>query len=60
MREAKLWSQLDHPNITPLYGICFDLGAGSAPCLVAPYFSNGNVAKYVKENQEVDRMRLVS
>jgi serine/threonine protein kinase len=59
LREAKLWSQLDHSNITPFYGICFDLGLPSAPCLVCPYFKNGNVAAYLEDNPDADRMRLV-
>jgi serine/threonine protein kinase len=60
LREAKLWSQLNHPNITPFYGICFDLGAPSAPCLVCPYFKNGNIAIYLKNNTSADRVKLVS
>jgi len=60
LREGKLWSQLDHPNITPFYGICFDIGPPSAPCLVSPYFKNGNVAKYLEQNPNANRMKLVS
>ena len=59
LREAKLWSQLNHPYVTPLYGICFDLGPPSAPCLICPYFKNGNVAKYLEKNPNADRMGLV-
>ena len=59
LREAKLWSQLDHPNIAPFYGICFDLGPPSAPCLICPYFKNGYVAKYLEKNPNADRMKLV-
>jgi len=58
--EAKLWSRLEHPNITPFYGICFDLGPPSAPCLIYPYFKNGNVAKYLEKNSNVNRVKLVS
>ena len=57
--EAKLWSRLEHPNITPFYGICFDLGPPSAPCLIYPYFKNGNVAKYLEKNSNVNRVKLV-
>ena len=59
LREADLWSQLDHPYVTPFYGICFDLGPPSAPCLVCPYFKNGNLAKYIEINPNADRMKLV-
>ena len=60
LREGKVWSRLDHPNITPFIGVCFDLGLPSAPCLVCPYYKNGNVTKYLKQNPNADRMRLVS
>lgn len=59
LREAKLWSKLHHPNITPFYGICFDLGPPSAPCIICPYFKNGNVAQYLQKNTSADRMELV-
>ena len=57
--EAQVWSQLDHPNITPFYGISFDLGPQSTPCLICPYFKNGNVAKYLETNPGADKMKLV-
>jgi serine/threonine protein kinase len=60
LREAKVWNQLDHPNITPFYGICFDLGLLYAPCLICPYFKNGNLAKYLEKSHDADRMKLVS
>jgi len=59
LREAKVWNQLDHPNITPFYGICFDLGLLYAPCLICPYFKNGNLAKYLEKSHDADRMKLV-
>jgi hypothetical protein len=60
LREGNLWSRLDHVNVTPFYGICFDLSLPSAPCLVYPYFKNGNVAKYLERNPSADRNKLVS
>ena len=60
LREAKVWSQLDHPNITPFYGVCFDLGLLSAPCLISPYFKHGNVTKYLERHLNANRMQLVS
>ena len=59
LREAELWSRLNHPNITPFYGISFDLGRPDAPCLICPYFKNGNVAKYLKMNPRANRLKLV-
>ncbi|KIM86393.1 hypothetical protein PILCRDRAFT_816348 [Piloderma croceum F 1598] len=60
LREARIWSQLDHPNIMRFYGVCYDLGRPSAPCLVCPYFKNGNVEQYLQINPAADRMKLVS
>lgn len=63
LREARVWSQLDvgveTNHIVPLYGISFDLGVIGAPCLISPYYKNGNVEKYLKHNPDVDRMSLV-
>lgn len=57
--EAEIWSRFDHPNIAPFYGICFNLGPPSAPCLVCPYFKNGNIAEYLKQSPDADRTKLV-
>lgn len=63
LREARVWSQLeigvDTNYIVPLYGISFDLGVIGAPCLVSPYYKNGNVESYLKHNPLVDRISLV-
>jgi len=59
LQEAQVWSQLNHPNITPFLGVCFDLGTPSAPCLVCPYYSNGNVAQYLEKRPDADKMKLV-
>ena len=58
--EAHLWSQLDHPNIMPFYGVCYGLGPESAPSLVSPFFSNGDLAGYLNNNPNADKMVLVS
>jgi serine/threonine protein kinase len=58
--EAEIWSRFDHPNIAPFYGICFNLGPPSVPCLVCPYFKNGNIAEYLKQSPDADRTKLVS
>jgi len=60
LREARVWSQVNHPNITPFYGVCFDLGPPSTPCLVCPYFVNGNLATYLQQNPLADRLKFVS
>lgn len=60
LREAQLWSQLDHTNITPFYGISFDMGVPLAPCLVSPYYENGHIATYLQKHPDSDRMAMVS
>ncbi|KZP28520.1 kinase-like protein [Athelia psychrophila] len=59
LREARVWSQLKHPNITPFYGITFDLGVPSAPCLVSPYYANGSLFTYLKNYPDCDKMALI-
>ena len=60
LREAELLSQLDHPNIAAFYGICDNpLGRTPAPCLVGPYFKNGNVKTYLEQNVNVNRIKMV-
>ncbi|KAF7968619.1 hypothetical protein HWV62_30013 [Athelia sp. TMB] len=59
IREALVWSRLEHPNITPFYGISFDLGVRSAPCLVSPYYINGTLSKYLESNTEINKIALI-
>ncbi|EGN92739.1 hypothetical protein SERLA73DRAFT_79310 [Serpula lacrymans var. lacrymans S7.3] len=58
LREGRVWSALKHPNITPFYGVCYDLGILSTPCLVCPYYKNGSVPEYLRVNPAADRMEL--
>ncbi|KDQ16010.1 hypothetical protein BOTBODRAFT_89006, partial [Botryobasidium botryosum FD-172 SS1] len=56
-REAKIWSQLNHPNVLPFLGLCT---LGSVPYLVSPWMENGHVLDYVQKNSDVDRVRLLA
>ncbi|EJT97188.1 kinase-like protein [Dacryopinax primogenitus] len=51
LREAWRWSQLDHPNITPLLGLAnLREVARNAPfqlCTVAPWATHGNIMEYI-------------
>lgn len=59
-REAILWSQLEHPNVLPFYGL-YRLGDQSdRVCLVSPWMDNGNVSEYISVNPKVARLPLVS
>ncbi|TEB37673.1 kinase-like protein [Coprinellus micaceus] len=62
VREAKVWSRLAHPNVTPFLGISFDVGQGQvgAPALICPYYSKGNLTKYLEDNTEANRFRLLA
>lgn len=46
-REIRVWSGLQHPNISPLVG--FHLNAGhDAAWLLSPWEPNGNISAYLK------------
>lgn len=57
-REAFIWSRAKHRYIAPLLGI----GLGARPCLVSPWYENGNLADFISRNPELsvsDKLRLV-
>lgn len=58
LQEAILWSQLDHQNILPFYGIYY-LGPERKMCLVSPWLENGNLMNYLHENPTVSRRPFV-
>lgn len=59
-KEAILWDQLDHPNITPFYGAYYLDEAREQVCLVSPWMRNGNIVVYLKNNSGTPREPLVS
>ncbi|KAF7979494.1 hypothetical protein HWV62_42340 [Athelia sp. TMB] len=58
LKEAALWNELRHPNILPLYGICFGLIAPTFPGLVCPYYGNHNAAEYLRIRPKTDRIAM--
>jgi serine/threonine protein kinase len=44
----------------PFFGVSFDFDRPSAPCLVSPYYRNGNITSYLKKQPAVDKLALVS
>jgi serine/threonine protein kinase len=44
----------------PFFGVSFDFDRPSAPCLVSPYYRNGNIISYLKKQPTVDKLALVS
>ncbi|KAG8957910.1 hypothetical protein FRC03_009691, partial [Tulasnella sp. 419] len=43
IREIRIWSKLDHIHVAPLFGFALD---GDMPCMIAPWYENGNVNNY--------------
>ncbi|KAG8912205.1 hypothetical protein FRC02_006110 [Tulasnella sp. 418] len=56
MREMKVWSQLCHDNIVPFLGYAF---TANIPCMMAPWYKNGNLPDYISEHPDVDKTQMV-
>ncbi|KAG6809760.1 hypothetical protein H0H92_014819, partial [Tricholoma furcatifolium] len=54
-REILLWAQLEHPNITTVYGV---FRFRSRICIVSPWMDNGDICSYLIANPQAPRMRL--
>ncbi|KAG2340782.1 kinase-like protein [Suillus weaverae] len=50
-REIKLWLELEHENIVPLWGVADDFG--SLPALVSPWLENGALTGYLQREYEM-------
>ncbi|KAH7928693.1 kinase-like protein [Leucogyrophana mollusca] len=59
VREGRVWSLLHHPNISPFFGVSYDLALHNQPCLISPYYENGNSTTYLKKNTGADRVSLL-
>ena len=57
MREVSIWSKLHHPNILPLYGASH---TANPPFFVSAFMENGNLVKYLRNNPDANRTKLVS
>lgn len=58
-KEAILWGQLDHPNVTPFYGVYFLESPLRQICLVSPWMENGNLTIYLRTNPHAPREPLI-
>ncbi|TFK19340.1 kinase-like protein [Coprinopsis marcescibilis] len=62
-REAIMWSQFNHPNVLPFYGIyCWrphEDTEGERMALLSPWMENGNAIEYLAINPKADRAGLV-
>ncbi|OCH92026.1 kinase-like protein, partial [Obba rivulosa] len=57
LKEAVVWRRLQHPNITPLYGID-EATFPSQLALVSDWMPHGTVASFLNQNTEANRLRL--
>ncbi|KAJ7666116.1 hypothetical protein DFH06DRAFT_1185969 [Mycena polygramma] len=55
-QEARIWRQLEHPNILPFLGISLDLGL--SPALISPLCSSGPIMKYLQQNSMNEKEKL--
>ncbi|KAJ7914607.1 kinase-like domain-containing protein [Mycena leptocephala] len=55
-KEARIWRQLDHPNILPFWGIALDLGL--SPALISPYYASGPIMKYFQNHAKDPKDKL--
>ncbi|KAG6808327.1 hypothetical protein H0H92_004518, partial [Tricholoma furcatifolium] len=54
-REVLLWGQLEHPNITTIYGV---FRFRSRICIVSPWMDNGHICSYLIANPQAPRLLL--
>ncbi|EJD04727.1 kinase-like protein [Fomitiporia mediterranea MF3/22] len=59
MKNAPVWASFDHPNVSPLLGICSDL-EGNKTALVSRWMENGTIETFVRVNPGADRLKLIS
>ncbi|KAH7909351.1 kinase-like domain-containing protein [Hygrophoropsis aurantiaca] len=59
VREARVWCLLNHQNIVPFLGISYDLGQHDQPCLISPFYENGNAIEHLRNNPNANRESLL-
>lgn len=55
-REMHVWKPLKHPRIVPFIGHAY---LDNSPCLVMPWYENGNAKDYVANHPDCNRKALV-
>lgn len=51
---------VNHENIVPLLGVTSDFDRPYTPCLVTPYYINGNIISYLKTQPAVNKLALLA
>ncbi|KXN85262.1 hypothetical protein AN958_11556 [Leucoagaricus sp. SymC.cos] len=57
--EVIVWGQLNHPNISPFYGLYYLDDSRRDLCLVSPWMRNGTLLEYLASNRSVSRTPFV-
>jgi len=60
VREIRVWTTVNHPNITPFLGISSEFEGLGFPCLISPYYENGDITAYLKEHRDVEKLPLIT
>jgi len=60
LQEAEIRGAIDHPHIVPLYGISLDFDQPRKPCLIFPYYRNGNIIRYITNHPTVNKFLLIA
>ncbi|PVF99436.1 kinase-like protein [Serendipita vermifera] len=61
-REILIWSQLEHPNITPLLGTALCSELSNLHAIITPWYENGSSTVYLSKNEltPLERLKLAS
>lgn len=59
LRELKLWSRLDHPNVLRLLGVAMRPEDAGFPCFITLWMENGTVRSYLESHADTDTFPLV-
>lgn len=57
-KQLVKWNQLEHPNITPVYGICYN-HAQTRAALVYPYYENKDLGTYIHTHPKTSKILMV-
>jgi hypothetical protein len=52
-----MWSTLNHPNICPIWSLTSS--NEPIPAVGMPWFRNGNILDFMRQNSEVDKLDMV-
>ncbi|KAJ6523719.1 kinase-like domain-containing protein [Mycena capillaripes] len=59
IREANIWSNLEHENVLPFIGVCDDVRIAPCPVLISPFCGFGHVGRYLRKDPSANRDQLV-